>query len=175
MPLAEFFQTTATINTGNSGGPMFNMAGEVIGIVSQNISKSGGSEGLGFVVTVNTAKKLLIERKVFWSALQGIILTGDLAAIFNIPAPAGFLVKTVAQGSMAWNMGLQGGDRIVTLGGKEIALGGDIILSAEGIPVVSEDNIENIRNRLAAVPLGSPFKVSVLRAGKVLELTGTSQ
>jgi len=57
MPLAEFFQTTATINTGNSGGPMF-MAGEVIGIVSQNISKSGGSEGLGFVVTINNAQKL---------------------------------------------------------------------------------------------------------------------
>jgi len=55
MPLAEFFQTTATINTGNSGGPMFNMAGEVIGIVSHNISKSGGSDGLGFVVTINSA------------------------------------------------------------------------------------------------------------------------
>src|SRR5262249_16692902 len=63
MPLAEFFQTTATINSGNSGGPMFNMASEVIGIVSQNISKSGGSEGLGFVVTINTAQKLLVERK----------------------------------------------------------------------------------------------------------------
>jgi S1-C subfamily serine protease len=172
MPLAEFFQTTATINTGNSGGPMFNMAGEVIGIVSQNISKSGGSEGLGFVVTVNTAKKLLIERKVFWSALQGTMLTGDLAAVFNVPAPAAFLVKTVAQGSMAWDMGLQGGDRILSIGGKEIAVGGDIILSVDGIPVVSEDNIEKIRNRLATAPPGTPFKVTALRAGKVIELTG---
>jgi len=175
MPLAEFFQTTATINTGNSGGPMFNMAGEVIGIVSQNISKSGGSEGLGFVVTINSAQKLLIERKVFWSALQGIVLTGDLAAIFNVPAPAGFLVKTVSQGSQAWNMGLQGGDRIVTVGGREIALGGDIILSVDGIPVVSEDNIEKIRNRLAVAPPGTPFKMNVLRAGKIIELTGTTQ
>ena len=49
MPLADFFQTTATINQGNSGGPMFDIAGEVIGIVSHNISKSGGSEGLGFI------------------------------------------------------------------------------------------------------------------------------
>jgi len=175
MPLAEFFQTTATINTGNSGGPMFNMAGEVIGIVSQNISKSGGSEGLGFVVTINTAQKLLTERKVFWSTLQGTMLTGDLAAIFNVPAPAAFLVKTVAQDSMAWNMGLLGGERIVTIGGKEIAVGGDIILSVDGIPVVSEDNIEKIRNRLAGAPPSTPFKVNVLRAGKVIDLTGTTQ
>jgi hypothetical protein len=121
--LAELFQTTATINTGNSGGPLFNMAGEVIGIVSQNISKSGGSEGLGFIVTINTAEKVLADRKVFWGALQGVLLTSDLAAIFNVPAPAGFLVKRVAQGSMAWNMGLAGGNRIVTIDGKEIALG----------------------------------------------------
>ena len=172
MPLAEFFQTTATINTGNSGGPMFNMAGEVIAIVSQNISKSGGSEGLGFVVTVKAAQKLLVERKRFWSAFQGVLLTGDLAAIFNVPAPAAFLVKTVAQGSTAWNMGVQGGDRIVSVGGKELALGGDIILSVDGIPVVSEDNIEKIRNKLASVPAGTPFKMSVLRAGKVIELAG---
>jgi len=175
MPLAEFFQTTATINTGNSGGPMFNMAGEVVGIVSQNITKSGGSEGLGFAVTIKTAQKLLVERKVFWSALTGTLLTGDLAAIFNVPAPAGFLVKTVAQGSTAWKMGLVGGDRVVSIGGREVALGGDIILSVEGIPVVSENNIEKIRNTLAAVPVGKPFKVSVLRAGKLIELTGTAE
>ncbi len=175
MPLAEFLQTTATINTGNSGGPLFNMVGEVIGSVSQNISKSGGSEGLGFVVTSKSARSLLVPRKVFWGALQGILLTGRLATVFNVPAPAGFLVKTVADGSMAWNMGLQGSDGIVTIGGREIPVGGDIILSVEGIPVVSEDNIEKIRNKLVGVAPGAPFKMSVLRGGKIIELAGTSQ
>lgn len=174
MPLAEFLQTTATINTGNSGGPVFNMAGEGVAIVSQNISKSGGSEGLGFTVTINSAQKLLVVRKVFWGALQGLLLTGDLPALLNVPAPAGFLVKTVAQGSMAWTMGLQGGDRIVTIDGKAVALGGDIILSVDGIAVVSEDNIEKIRNHLAATPPGTPFKMTILRAGKIRELTGTT-
>ena len=134
MPLAEFFQTTATINTGNSGGPLFNMQGEVVGIVSQNIAR-----------------------------------------VFNVPAPAGFLVKTVAQGSMASKMGLQGADGVVSVGGKEIPVGGDIILSVEGIPVGSEDNIEQIRNRLAGIAPGGAFKMSVLRAGKVVELTGTAE
>ena len=175
MPLAEFFQTTATINTGNSGGPLFNMNGEVIGIVSQNISQSGGSEGLGFVVTIDSAKRLLVPRKVFWGALQGLLLTERLATVFNVPAEAGFIVKTVAQNSMAWNMGLQGADGIITLGGKEIPVGGDIILSVDDIPVVSEDNIEKIRNRLASVAPGASFRMSVLRAGKVIELTGTSE
>jgi S1-C subfamily serine protease len=174
MPLAEFFQTTATINTGNSGGPMFNMAGEVIAIVSQNISKSGGSEGLGFVVTINSARKLLVDRKVFWSALQGTLVTGRLATILNVPAPAAFLVKTVAQGSLAWNMGLQGSDGMVTIAGQEVAAGGDIILSVDDIPLVSEDSIEQVRNRLAAAPPGTPFKMSVLRGGKLIELAGTA-
>src|SRR6185503_16638392 len=69
FPLAEFLQTDAAINTGNSGGPMFNMAGEVVGIVSHNISKGGGSEGLGFVVTINTARELLLARRSIWSGL----------------------------------------------------------------------------------------------------------
>jgi S1-C subfamily serine protease len=175
MPLAEFFQTTATINTGNSGGPMFNMASEVIGIVSHNISKSGGSEGLGFVVTINTAKKLLLERKSFWSGIDGTLLTGDLAAIFNLPEPSGFLVKTVAQGSSAWDMGLQGGDKIATIGGQQIAVGGDVILSIDGMAVGSDDNVEKIRHKLAGSPQGTAFTMKVLRAGKIVELRGKTQ
>ena len=116
-----------------------------------------------------------MPRKVFWGALQGVLLTGRLATVFNVPAPAGFLVKTVAQGSTAWNMGVQGSDGTLTIGGKQIPVGGDIILSVEDIPVVSEENIEKIRNLLAGLTPGAPFKMSLLRAGKVLELTGASQ
>jgi serine protease Do len=99
MPMAELFQTNAVINTGNSGGPMFNMAGEVIGIVSHIISKSGGSEGLGFVVTINTAKQFLLEKHSFWSGMEGDLVSGTIAAIMNVPQPLGFLVTAVAKDS----------------------------------------------------------------------------
>ena len=69
----------------------------------------------------------------------------------------------------------RGGDGIVTIAGKEIPVGGDIILSVDGIPVVSEDNIEKIRNKLASVPGGTPFTISVLRGGKVIELAGKTK
>ena len=175
MPLAEFFQTTATINTGNSGGPMYNMAAEVIGIVSHNISKSGGSEGLGFVVTINTARKLLLEKPSFWSGIEGVMLSGDLAAIFNVTEPPAFLVKTVAKGSAAWNMGLLGSDTIATIKGEQIAVGGDIILSVDGMHVGTDGNLEKIRATLAGKPASSRFTMKVLRAGKIIELTGKTQ
>jgi S1-C subfamily serine protease len=172
MPLAEFFQTTATINTGNSGGPMFNMNGQVIGIVSHNISKSGGSEGLGFVVTINTAKKLLLERKSFWSGLEGQVLTDAEADLLNLPPGAtGFIIKTVAKGSPGELIGLRGATMMVNLGGSEVPLGGDIVLAVEGIKAEAA-NLAKIRDQLSSKASGSPFKVTVLRAGKVVELTG---
>ncbi|PYM73417.1 MAG: trypsin [Candidatus Rokuibacteriota bacterium] len=175
MPLAEFFQTTATINTGNSGGPMFAMNGEVIGIVSHNISKSGGSEGLGFVVTINTAKKLLLEKRSFWSGLEGQLLTDQQADLLNLPpGSTGFMVKTVARGSPAEAMGLRGATMIANLGGDQVPLGGDIILAVEGLKAEAA-NLTKIRDLLASKPAGSPFKVTVLRAGKVLDVTGKVQ
>jgi serine protease Do len=175
MPLAEFFQTDATINTGNSGGPMFNMKGEVIGIVSHNISKGGGSEGLGFVVTMNTAKQLLLEKKSFWGGLEVFPVNDELADLLNLPARStGFIVKTVAKDSPGDHIGLRGSRMIVKMAGQDVPLGGDIVLSVEGIPA-SLANVSKIRDRLAGLPSGARYKISILRAGQVLDLTGTVQ
>ena len=172
IPLAEFFQTNATINTGNSGGPMFNMAGEVIGIVSHIISKSGGSEGLGFVVTVNTARHFLMEKRSIWAGLDAMFLTGELAEIFNVPGGAGVLVKNVVKDSPAWNAGILGGDRTATIGGQEIVVRGDIMLEIAGVPLRDEGDIVTVREKLASMQPGAPFTIKVLRAGKIIELTG---
>jgi S1-C subfamily serine protease len=172
MPLAEFFQTDAVINTGNSGGPMFNMKGEVIGIVSHNISKGGGSEGLGFVVTLNTARALLLDKKSFWSGIEFHVLTEQLADLLNVPdRQTGILVKTVAKDSPADRIGLRGATMIVPIAGEEVPLGGDIIMSVLGIPATAA-NAEKIRDALNQLPPGAEFKTSILRAGHVLELTG---
>jgi len=172
MPLAEFFQTDAVINTGNSGGPMFSMNGEAIGIVSLNISKSGGSEGLGFVVTLNTARRLLLEKRSFWSGLEGLALTNELADLLNLPPKsAGFAVKTVAKDSPAERTGLRGSTRVVRIDGQDVPLGGDIILAVEGISVLPSE-FAKLRERLAGLPPGAAFAVTILRAGQVLELSG---
>jgi len=172
MPLAEFFQTTATINTGNSGGPMFNMAGDVIGIVSHNISKSGGSEGLGFVVTLNTARQLLLEKKSFWSGLEGQFLPDNVADLLNLPANAtGYIVKNVAKGSPGEVIGLRGGTRVVVIDGQEWVLGGDIILEMQGI-MAKPANMPKFREAMSRLNSGDPFSAKVLRGGRILELTG---
>jgi S1-C subfamily serine protease len=172
MPLAEFFQTDAVINTGNSGGPLFNMQGEVIGIVSHNISKSGGSEGLGFVVTLNTAKQLLLERRSFWSGLEGLVLDDHLADLLNLPPRSnGYIVKTVAKNSPGDQIGLRGSNTVVNIDGQDVPLGGDIILSVEGVSAAAP-NLPKIRDVMNNLKSGQPFKVTILRAGQVLELTG---
>jgi S1-C subfamily serine protease len=172
MPFAEFLQTDATINTGNSGGPMFNMAGEVIGIVSHNISKSGGSEGIGFVVTSNTVRKLLLERPSFWSGLEGRLVSGPIAQILNVPQPVGYLVKSVAPGSAGDALGLRGGAALATIMGEQLVVGGDIILMVQGIPIGEAADHRRVRDILAAVPPGGQFTMKVLRLGRVIELTG---
>jgi S1-C subfamily serine protease len=174
FPLAEFLQTDASINTGNSGGPMFNMAGQVIGIVSHVISKSGGSEGLGFVVSINSAKQILLQGKAFWSGLEFYLLTGDLASALHLPQPAGLLIKTVAKNSPAAKAGLRAGTLSATVDGKPMVLGGDVILEVAGIPITEDSRATTakIRGYLNSLASGATYTLKILRAGQVLEGTG---
>jgi serine protease Do len=170
FPLAEFFQTDAVINTGNSGGPMFNMAGELIGIVSHNITKSGGSEGLGFAVTANSMKKLMLERPRAWYGVDVQPVTGAQAQALKVPQAGGFLVKNVVRGSLADRLGLRGGDRLGLVEGQEMVLGGDIILKVQGLTVTGGNDIDAIRGVLDRLKPGEDLRVSVLRDGHVVEL-----
>ena len=162
FPRAEFFQTDAVINTGNSGGPMFSRAGEMIGIVSHNITKSGGSEGLGFVVTANTVKKLLV-------GLDLLLVTGAMAQALKVPQDGGFLVKQVVKDSIAGRMGIRGGDRIGIVEGQQIVVGGDILLSVQGMPVTSNaDMVKVLKMELRATVLrdDKPVELSMKWAGR---------
>ena len=171
FPLAEFFQTDAVINTGNSGGPVFSRAGELIGIVSHNISQSGGSEGLGFVVTANTVRKLLVERTRHWYGLDLMLVNGAVAQALNVPQAGGFLVKQVVKNSPAADMGLRGGDRIGIVEGQKLIIGGDILLSVQGITVASDDDIAKVLKSLETLRPGQDLRVTVLRDKKVQHLS----
>jgi S1-C subfamily serine protease len=169
---AEFFQTDAAINQGNSGGPMFNMKGEVIGIVSHIISKSGGFEGLGFVVTSQMARSLLMEKNRFWSGVEGYLLSGDLARVFNLPQPAGVLVQRVSARSPAARIGLRPGTMTAVIEGQPFIVGGDIVLEVQGVPVITDGAFYTvIRDRLGQLRSGDVVKVTVLRAGEKKELS----
>jgi serine protease Do len=171
FPLAEFFQTDAVINTGNSGGPMFTRAGELIGIVSHNITKSGGSEGLGFVVTANTLRSLLVERNRGFFGVDLMLVSGAMAQALNVPQEGGFLVKQVVKDSVGGRLGLKGGDRIGIVEGQHIVVGGDILLSVQGISMASPDDRAKVVKALETLQVGQDLRVTVLRGDKIVELS----
>ena len=167
----EFFQTDAAINQGNSGGPMFNKKGEVIGIVSSILSQSGGFDGIGFVAAINPTKSILLEGSPFWTGFEGIMLTNKIAEVFNIPAKGGLLVQRVVSNSIADRAGLKGGFVKATILGQEIWVGGDIILNIQGTACDAPHNFDNIKEQLETLHPTVPISMDILRAGKLEKLT----
>ncbi len=158
-PYVDFIQTDAPINRGNSGGPLFNLDGEVIGINSMIISQTGGSVGLGFSIPSNTAK-LIVEQiisfgqaKRGWLGVQILDLTPEFSESLGYDSTDGAFVASVSPESPAAKSNIQAGDIIIEFDGKKI-------ISFKDLPKV-----------VAETPIGNEVKVSVWRNGGLIEIT----
>jgi S1-C subfamily serine protease len=140
-------QTDAAINQGNSGGPLIDAEGKVIGINEQIATETGGNDGLGFAVPINTAKRVMEQLKksgevrYAWLGIGGQTLTPDVAQMFDVSVASGAMIEQVAEGSPADQAGLQGGDQTVTVQGQQYVIGGDVITAIDGTEVATFDDL----------------------------------
>src|SRR3954470_16440386 len=127
-----FIQTDAAVKPGNSGGPLFNMRGEVVGINSQICSRTGGFMGLSFSIPIDVANDIATQLKTTGKITRGRIgvviqpVTKELAESFGLPKPAGALVSSVEKGSPAEKAGIEAGDVILKFDGKPVTSSEDL-------------------------------------------------
>ena len=171
----SFIQTDVAINPGNSGGPLFNLRGQVVGINSQIYSRSGGFMGISFAIPIDTAmnvaEQLKTDGKVQRGQLGVVIqeVTHDLAKSFGLDKPTGALVSKVLPNSPAAAAGLQVGDIIRGVNGKEIVSSGDLPVIVGSTAPGKEVKLQIWRQRAeleVGVTLGSAGDISQSAAGK---------
>jgi len=169
-------QTDAPINKGNSGGPLINARGEVIGVNSQIETGDTGAEGnvgIGFAIPSNTVKSVvaqILKHGRVEHAYLGIraqAITPDLARVFRLPVQAGVIVERVEPGSAAAKAGLRGGTTEVTLAGESYTLGGDVIVKADGLRVSS---IARLRDVIGAKRPGDSLTLEIYRGDQPMTI-----
>jgi len=176
--IRELIQTDAAINPGNSGGPLLNLAGEMVGINTMIFSPAGGNVGIGFAVPADTARRVASDIIAFgtvrrgWIELDPVSLFPALAERAGIPDTPGLLVSQVLKGGNADTAGLRGGDpqRTVTTGDRTVRLGGDVILSVEGLPVWT---LMDLLGALESTHPGDTVDLEILREGRRLTIPVT--
>lgn len=173
--IRNVIQTDAAVNPGNSGGPLLNSRGEVIGINTAIFTPSGGSVGIGFAIPVNTAKKLLPQLIARgrashpWLGIGGMDITPDLARTLNLPTQGGVMIGQVAPGGPAARAGLRGAQRRVRVRNFLVEVGGDIITALDGQKISSVDDLTAYLDEQKRV--GDDIRVDVLRDGRPLSVT----
>ena len=146
-----FIQTDVAINPGNSGGPLFNLDGEVVGINSQIYTRSGGFMGLSFAIPIDVAMDVVDQLKAHGKVSRGWLgvviqeVNKDLAESFGLDKPAGALVAQVLEGGPAAKGGLQVGDVILSLNGRQIVMSADLPHLVGGLKPGDKVRLEVIR------------------------------
>jgi S1-C subfamily serine protease len=169
-------QTDAAINSGNSGGPLFDSAGFVIGINEQIASQSGGNQGLGFAVPINTAKKVMEQLKATGKAtyaylgVQGQTLSADIATALGIKADKGVLVAAVSSGSPAEKAGIKAGAQQTVVQNQTYVLGGDVIQAVDGVEVASA---EELAAAITEHDPGDVITLTIVRDGSTQQVKAT--
>jgi len=171
--IEEAIQTDAAINRGNSGGPLINSHGEVIGINSAIYTPSGTTAGIGFAIPINTAKSiandLITEGRVHRAFLgvQTIPISGGLAEALDLPVQEGMLVELVTKGGPAAAAGIHGGDRVAQAGMRRFYIGGDVLVAIDNQKVASQFDVNLVLNHHRP---GDNVNVTVYRGGKKMDI-----
>jgi S1-C subfamily serine protease len=174
--IPDGIQTDAAINSGNSGGPLIDMSGTVIGVNTQIITQSGGSQGLGFAVPIATAVDVMDQLKTSgtvahaYLGVSGQTLSADLAEALGVSASQGVLVMAVSPGSPAAQAGITGGDQRIMLQGQPFLTGGDVIEAIDGKAIASS---QDLAAAVARRKPGDTMTLTVLRGGQPQQVEAT--
>ena len=169
--LEGMIQTDAAINGGNSGGPLLDSSGSVIGINTAILGKT--NIGIGFAMPINRAKALLSDYQAGRiterprAGVQTEYIAGDLASALQLPDRGGLLVQTVQQGSSEEAAGIRGARQVVDIGNSELGVGGDFILAIDGQPVQRQDALTQAIEKKR---VGDTITLTVFRSGRTLQI-----